>query len=160
MNKILLVIATLVLVTGCTLKNEPKVEKVIVAKSFDQQQVKKMIDDDRKKYLYDESERTFISVGEGLVPRNVTNKSRALVLARKAALADAYKRMGEKLYGVKISSTENVKDAMLQNSRIVAKVHGLIKDATIIEEKFLDGIYKLKLELKISKRLWYKIFSY
>lgn len=158
MNKILLIIASLIFVTGCTLKTEPK--KIVINKGIDTKQVQKMIDDDRKQYLYDENERTFIAVGEGLIPTNVTNKSRALVLARKAALADAYKRMGEKLYGVKISSSETIKDAMLQSSRIVAKVNGLIKDATIIEEKFIDGIYKLKLELKLSKKLWYRIFSY
>jgi hypothetical protein len=152
------ILLTLFFVVGCTLKTEPK--KVIIKKGLSPHAVQKMIEDDRKKYLYDEEDRTFLAVGEGLVPRDVTDKSRALVLARKAALADAYKRLGEKLYGVKISSTENVKDAMLQNSRIVAKVHGLIKDATIVEEKFIDGIYKLKLELKISKKLWYKIFSY
>jgi hypothetical protein len=148
--------------SGCAMTKKSKNGVVVeqVKPEVNEDKIKQVINDERKAYLYDSEEKVFTAVGEGIAPVDSVSGAQALVLARKAALADAYKRLGEKLYGVRVTSTETVKDAMLQNSRIVSKVNGLIKDAVIVNEIYKDSIYKLKLELKVSKKLWHKVFSY
>jgi hypothetical protein len=150
---------------GCAMKKDPNdivINQAVIknAQKIDEARIKQFIEDERKSNIYDSEFKTFTAVGEGIAPVNTVSKAQAVVLAKKAAIADAYKRLGEKLFGVRITSSETVKDAMLQNSRIVSKVNGLIKDASIVNEKYENGIYKIKLELRITKSTWSKIFSY
>ena len=81
-------------------------------------------------------------------------------MAKRAAVADAYRQLGEKLYGVKVNAKETVKDAALKNSEITTHVDGLIKDAHITESSYKDGLYRVKMELKIDSKTWQRIFSY
>lgn len=102
----------------------------------------------------------FSSVGEGIPPQNTVSQAQALALAKRAALADAYRQLAGKLYGVRVNSRENVKDAMLRSSLITTYVNGLIKNANITGEGFKDGLYTVELELKIDKYKWNELFSY
>ena len=104
--------------------------------------------------------KKFIVTGEGIAPQNTISPAQALVLAKRAAIADAYRQFGEKLYGVKVNAQDTVKDAALKDSRIITQVDGLIKNASIIDTSFKDGIYKATMMLKIDKNTWTKIFSY
>ncbi len=99
-------------------------------------------------------------VGEGIAPKNTISPAQALALAKRAAVADAYRQLGAKLYGVKVNSRETVKDAALRDSKIVTQVDGLIKDAYITESSYKNGLYRVKMELKIDSKTWKRIFSY
>lgn len=103
---------------------------------------------------------TFSAVGEGIAPLNTVSPAQALTLAKRAAMADAYRNLAAKLYGVKINSKDTVKDAMLKSSTITAQVNGLVKNAAIMDEYFQNGLYKVHLELEMSQDKWEEIFSY
>ena len=102
----------------------------------------------------------FSAIGEGIPPQNTVSQAQALALAKRAALADAYRQLAGKLYGIRVNSRENVKDAMLRSSLITTYVNGLIKNANITGEGFKDGLYTVEVELKIDKYKWNELFSY
>ncbi len=104
--------------------------------------------------------KTFSVVGEGVAPVNTISSAQAIALARRAAIADAYRQLGEKLYGVKISAKETIKDAALKNSKIVTQVNALIKNAVIMDNAYKDGLYMITMELTIDGEVWKELFSY
>ncbi|TKX29891.1 flagellar assembly lipoprotein FlgP [Campylobacter estrildidarum] len=107
-----------------------------------------------------DSELSFTAVGEGIAPMNTVSSAQALALAKRAAITDAYRQLASKLYGVKVNGKDTVKDAMLRSSTITAQVNGLIKNASIIDESFNQGLYRINLELKIDADKWKELFAY
>ncbi len=105
-------------------------------------------------------EKTLVVYGEGVAPQNTISPAQAMALAKRAAIADGYRQLGEKLYGTKLSATETIKDAALKDSRIVSHVNGLIKDASITDATFKDGLYSVRMELSMSGRRWHELFAY
>lgn len=116
---------------------------------------------DPKAAAYDFSnEKSFVVYGEGIAPVHTVSPAQAIALAKRAAITDGYRQLGEKLYGVKINSSETVKDAMIRDSRITAQVNALIKDAAITDATFKDGLYSIRMEISMSARRWHELFSY
>ncbi|EAH6043754.1 lipoprotein required for motility [Campylobacter coli] len=107
-----------------------------------------------------ESELSFSAVGEGIAPLNTVSSAQALALAKRAAITDAYRQLASKLYGVKVNGKDTVKDAMLRSSTITVQVNGLIKNASIIDENFNQGLYRVNVELKIDADKWKELFAY
>jgi len=104
--------------------------------------------------------KEFIVTGEGVAPQNTISPAQALALAKRAAIADAYRQLGGKLYGVKINATDTVKDAAIKDSRIISQVDALVKDAHVMDTSYKDGLYRVKMQLKIDGNTWQRIFSY
>ncbi|AHJ11680.1 LPP20 family lipoprotein [Sulfurospirillum multivorans] len=131
----------ILVISGCSSKSEP-------AK-------------DPKAAMYDFSnEKSFVVYGEGIAPKNTVSPAQAIALAKRAAITDGYRQLGEKLYGVKINSTETVQDAALKDSRITAQVSALVKDAAITDATFRDGLYSIRMEITMSARRWHELFAY
>jgi hypothetical protein len=112
------------------------------------------------KYAAEPTEKSFVVYGEGIAPQNTISPAQAIALAKRAAITDGYRQLGEKLYGAKINATETVKDAALKDSRIVAQVNGVIKDAAVTDATFKDGLYSVRMELSMSGRRWQELFAY
>ncbi len=167
--RISLVISLGIIFSGCAIFTDDPAPKKPVQKEQKVIQVQKRVDpvdrsiEIRKKelsFLRAMPTKEFAVVGEGIAPRNTISPAQALALAKRAAVADAYRQLGEKLYGVKVNSRETVKDAALRNSKIITQVNGLIKDAYITESSYKDGLYRVKMELKMDSKTWQRIFSY
>lgn len=105
-------------------------------------------------------EKSFVVYGEGISPQHTISPAQAMALAKRAAIADGYRQLGEKLYGAKINATDTVKDAALKDSRISSNVKGVIKDATVTDAMFRDGLYTVRMEITMSTRRWNELFSY
>jgi len=116
---------------------------------------------DSKAAAYDFSnEKSFVVYGEGIAPMHTISPAQAIALAKRAAITDGYRQLGEKLYGVKISSSETVQDAALKDSHIVAHVNALLKGAEITDATFKDGLYSIRMEIVMSARRWQELFAY
>lgn len=107
-----------------------------------------------------DNDLTFTAVGEGIAPLNTVSVGQALALAKRAAITDAYRQLASKLYGVRINGKDTVKDAMLKSSTITAQVNGLIKNASVVDQDFKDGLYRVNVELKIDADKWKELFAY
>lgn len=99
------------------------------------------------------------AVGMGVAPESTISPSQALALAKRAAIIDAYRQIGEKMYGIKLNAQDTVKDMVLINSIVKTRVEALIKNAEIIETVYKDGLCQITMELKLDGRVWHKILS-
>ena len=103
---------------------------------------------------------TFTAFGDGVPPLDTYSPAKARALAKRAAIADAQRQIATKLFGVKINAKDTVKDAMLKNSIIEARVHGLVKNAAIVDEQYKDGLYRVEMEVQMDKATWERLFAY
>lgn len=133
----------------------------IIVQKVDKDDVRAIIQQEKMLALDNsENELSFSAVGEGIAPLNTVSAAQALALAKRAAITDAYRQLASKLYGVKINGKDTVKDAMLGSSTITAQVNGLIKNASVIDESFNQGLYRVNVELKIDTNKWKELFAY
>ena len=103
---------------------------------------------------------TFTAFGDGVPPLDTYSPAQARALAKRAAIADAQRQIATKLFGVKINAKDTVKDAMLKSSVIEARVHGLVKNAAIVDEQYKDGLYRVEMEVQMDKATWERLFAY
>ncbi len=102
---------------------------------------------------------TIRAIGMGVAPESTISPAQALVLAKRAAIADAYRQLGEKMYGIRINAKDTVKDAVIKSSQIRTQVNGLIRNAEIMETVYQDGLCQVEMELKLDGRRWYRVLS-
>ena len=157
----------LILFSGCNGMGQPqqkvekqKIIKKVVVQKVSKEQIAKVIKDERLAGLNALPEKEFVVYGEGIAPMNTISPAQAIALAKRAAVTDAYRQLGEKLYGIRVNAKETVKDAALKDSRIVTQVNGLVKNATITDNKYKDGLYTVRMVLTMSGARWKEIFSY
>lgn len=132
----------------------------IVIQKVDKEDIRNVMKQEKMIYDIEQVDAVFGAVGEGIAPTNTVSHAQSLALAKRAAIADAHRQLAEKLYGVKINSKDTVRDAMLRDSTITAQVAGLIKNASIVEHDFKDGLYRVRMEMKIDQSKWQEIFAY
>lgn len=110
-------------------------------------------------YLESENVIELSAVGMGVAPESTISPSQALALAKRAAIIDAYRQIGEKMYGIKINAQDTVKDMVMTNSVVKARVEALIKNADIVETIYKDGLCQVTMELKLDSRTWNRILA-
>ncbi len=148
--------------SGCSSKdaNLGMAQQDVVIQKIDKDDIRDVMKQEKMIYDIAPAEAMFSAVGEGIAPLNTVSQAQSLALAKRAAIADAHRQLAEKLYGVKINSRDTVRDAMLKDSTITAQVSGLIKNASIVEHDFKDGLYRVRMELKLDQSKWQEIFAY
>lgn len=87
--------------------------------------------------------------GYGYPPNNAIG-GQARILARRAAMVDAYRILAETISGVSIDASTTVANLQVESDIIKTKVTAVIKNARIVEEKFnSDGAYKVVMQLPL-----------
>lgn len=94
--------------------------------------------------------RVITVTGEGVVPPDAVNYTQAKGLASKAARADAYRKLGEIINGVRVEGETTVEKMLTVRDQIKLKVAATIKGATVINETFLsDGGYRVVMQVPL-----------
>ncbi len=89
-------------------------------------------------------------VGQGVAPMNTSSPAQAYALAKRAATADAYRLIAEKLKGVRIEGQDLIKNMMVKRSTIRTSVSAMVRNANIIETTFKEGLCEVEMEIIIS----------
>jgi hypothetical protein len=97
---------------------------------------------------------TVEATGIGVAPSSSISPAQSTAMARRAAIIDGYKALTEKLYGIKVNGRETVRNMVLQNSNLRAKIAGIIRGAVIEDEEYKNGMYKVSMSLKLNVKNW------
>ncbi len=90
------------------------------------------------------------AVGQGVAPMNTTSPAQAYALAKRAAIADAYRSIAEKVKGVRIDGQDTIKNMMVQKSTCRTYVQAMVKNANIVDTTFKEGLCEVEMEIMIS----------
>jgi hypothetical protein len=89
-------------------------------------------------------------VGQGVAPMNTSSPAQAYALAKRAAIADAYRAIAEKVKGVRIDGQDTIKNMMMQKSTLRTQVQAIVRNADIVETTFKEGLCEVEMEIVIS----------
>ena len=96
-------------------------------------------------------ERMLISVvGQGVAPMNTASPAQAYALAKRAAVADAYRLIAEKVKGVRIEGQDLIKNMMVKRSTVRTSVSAMVRNANVVETTFKEGLCEVEMEITIS----------
>lgn len=90
------------------------------------------------------------AVGQGVAPTNTTSPAQAYALAKRAAIADAYRIIAEKVKGVRVEGEDVVSNMMIKRSSVRTAVNAMVKNANIVETTFKDGLCEVEMEIIVS----------
>jgi len=97
--------------------------------------------------------------GQGVAPTMTSSPAQAYALAKRAAIADAYRLLAEKVKGVRIEGSDKIKNMMVQRSEVRTFVDAVIAEAEIIETIFKDGLCEVEMELTLDPAQWRSILA-
>ena len=89
-------------------------------------------------------------VGQGVAPMNTSSPAQAYALAKRAAVADAYRLIAEKVKGVRVDGQDLIKNMMVQRSTVRTSVQAMVRNANIVETTFKEGLCEVEMEIVIS----------
>ena len=151
-----LMFSTLFFTTGCATKKETK--KPVVKK---QRQTEYLTEDiiPNNPILRGRKVMTISAKGLGVAPLNTISPAQALALAKRAAVVDAYRQLGEKMYGIRIDAKDTIRDMASRSSVVKTRLQAVIKNAEIVDETYNNGLYEITMELKLDALKWQRILS-
>jgi hypothetical protein len=86
--------------------------------------------------------------GFGVAPRDMGSPGQALIMARRAAIVDAYRNLLEASLEVSVRSRTAVEDAGVKWDTVEADVQGVVHNATVLEERrHSDGRYEVVVQM-------------
>jgi len=88
--------------------------------------------------------------GQGVAPRFATSPAQSYALAKRAAIADAYRLIAEKVKGVQIEGKDKIQNMVVQRSTVRTQVDAMIRNATIVETTFKEGLCEVEMEINLS----------
>ncbi len=89
-------------------------------------------------------------VGQGVAPAFAQSPAQAYALAKRAAMGDAYRLIAEKIKGVRVEGKDTVRNMAIKNSRVNTKVAAMVRNASVVETTFKDGLCEVEMEIDID----------
>ena len=92
--------------------------------------------------------------GQGVSPMNTTSPAQAYALAKRAAIADGYRMIAERVKGVRVDGQDLIKNMMVKRSTVRTSVNAVVRNANVIETTFKDGLCEVEMEIVLSHSLF------
>ena len=88
--------------------------------------------------------------GQGVAPMNTSSPAQAYALAKRAATADAYRLIAEKVKGVRIDGEDTIQNMMVKRSIVRTSVRAMVRNANVVETTFKEGLCEVEMEITLS----------
>ncbi|KIM10987.1 MAG: hypothetical protein KU37_07700 [Sulfuricurvum sp. PC08-66] len=98
--------------------------------------------------------------GQGVAPSFTQSPAQAFAMAKRAAMVDAYRLLGEKISGVRVEGQDLIKNMMVKRSQVRTEVNAMIRQAAVVETEFKDGLCEVEVELVIDGAQWYDTLAH
>ena len=106
---------------------------------------------DNEEETLEQDQTMLISViGQGVAPMNTSSPAQAYALAKRAAIADAYRMIAEKVKGVRIDGQDLIKNMMVKRSTVRTSVQAMVRNASVVETTFKEGLCEVEMDITIS----------
>ena len=93
---------------------------------------------------------SFLVIGKGLEPENALSKAEAVLMAQRAAVADGYRQLVEKINGVYVDAFMQAGRGTIQHDTVRVQTRSWLRGVEIMEiYPGDDGITNARLRLKI-----------
>ncbi|MFW6308122.1 MAG: hypothetical protein ACOC08_05715 [Campylobacterales bacterium] len=102
---------------------------------------------------------TLEAVGMGAAPAKYISKAQKIAMAKRAAIVDGYRQMGEKLHGLHIMGKDKLSNSVLVDSVVLTRLNSVVKNAKVVETIYEDGLAQVKMELKIDAKRWREVLT-
>lgn len=102
---------------------------------------------------------TIRAIGMGVAPIEGISAAQRVALAKRAAIVDAYRQLGEKMYGIKINAKETIKDAVITRSVVRTQLNAVVRNAEIVETVIMGDLCQVEMEVRLDGRRWYRVLS-
>ncbi|GHV59359.1 hypothetical protein FACS1894103_2580 [Campylobacterota bacterium] len=102
---------------------------------------------------------TVRAIGMGAVNEGKYSRAQEMAMAKRAAIIDGYRQLGEKLHGIRINARDTVKDSALVHSEIRTELYSVVRGAEIVETIWENGLCQVEMEVKLDGRRWYKVLA-
>lgn len=102
---------------------------------------------------------TIRAIGMGVAPDTAKSTAQAMVLAKRAAILDGYRQLGEKMHGIRINAKDTVKDAVVVRSEIRTELYSIVRGAEVLETIWDNGLCQVEMEVKLDGRRWYRVLA-
>ena len=86
-------------------------------------------------------------VGQGVAPMNTISPAQAYALAKRAAVADAYRLIAEKVKGVRVDGQDLIKNMMVKRSTVRTSVQAMVRNSNIVETTYKEGLCEVEMEI-------------
>jgi len=107
--------------------------------------------DNQNELLLEEKGSLRVSVtGEGVAPMNTSSPAQARVMAKRAAIVEAYRLIAEKVNGVRVEGKDTIKNMVVQRSTVKTQVAAMIRNAAIVETTFKNGLCEVEMEIELK----------
>ena len=101
--------------------------------------------------LLEKDKQMLISVmGQGVAPMNTSSPAQAYALAKRAAVADAYRLIAEKVKGVRVDGQDVIQNMMVKRSTIRTSVNAMVRNANVVETTFKEGLCEVEMEIVLA----------
>lgn len=100
---------------------------------------------------WEQGERASVEAyGYGVAKSENEGSARGKILARRAAVADAYRNLAEIIQGVQVNSETTMHNLAVQDDTIRVRVDSLVKGAEIVKEAYeADGTYSVSMRIPL-----------
>ncbi len=88
-------------------------------------------------------------IGQGVAPSFTTSPGQAYALAKRAAMVDGYRLIAERIKGVRVEGQDTIQNMMVKRSSVRTNVTAMIRNATVAETTYKDGICEVEMEIVI-----------
>jgi hypothetical protein len=89
-------------------------------------------------------------IGQGVAPcHGGCSPSQSYALAKRAAIADGYRLIAEKVKGVYVEGQDLIKNMMVERSTVKTSVSATVKNATVVETKMKDGLCEVEMQITL-----------